>query len=227
MEIMNQRYSVLISLMFAFYIGNPAKICAQTIVWDPAVQTQLIANHLIQNGNLQDIKSNEEKIATAQSIITLKMEEIKRIEEKVYKSLKDVQIVIQNVKDITYAYEISQDIGKYQKEMVKLAKKDPELLLVAIQAEIELLNKGADLLKYIFIAVTATDANLMNNAQRVNLIRNIIDQLRLMRGMAYSIVRQMRYVAMNGILNAFNPLGFQFARDKKLVKEILNEFKKR
>lgn len=218
---------VLISLVFAFYIGNPAKMCAQTIVWDPAVQTQLIANHLIQNGNLQDIKTNEEKIATAQSIITLKMEEIKRIEEKVYKSLKDVQIVIQNVKDITYAYEISQDIGKYQKEMVKLAKQDPELLLVAIQAEIELLNKGADLLKYIFIAVTATDANLMNNAQRVNLIRNIIDQLRLMRGMAYSIVRQMRYVAMNGILNAFNPLGFQFARDKKLVKEILNEFKKR
>lgn len=227
MEIMNQRYTVLISLMFAFYIGNPTKMCSQTIVWDPAVQTQLIANHLIQNGNLQDIKSNEEKIATAQSIITLKMEEIKRIEEKVYKSLKDVQIVIQNVKDITYAYEISQDIGKYQKEMVKLAKQDPELLLVAIQAEIELLNKGADLLKYIFIAVTATDANLMNNAQRVNLIRNIIDQLRLMRGMAYSIVRQMRYVAMNGILNAFNPLGFQFARDKKLVKEILNEFKKR
>lgn len=227
MEIMNQRYTVLISLMFAFYIGNPTKMCSQTIVWDPAVQTQLIANHLIQNGNLQDIKSNEEKIATAQSVITLKMEEIKRIEEKVYKSLKDVQIVIQNVKDITYAYEISQDIGKYQKEMVKLAKQDPELLLVAIQAEIELLNKGADLLKYIFIAVTATDANLMNNAQRVNLIRNIIDQLRLMRGMAYSIVRQMRYVAMNGILNAFNPLGFQFARDKKLVKEILDEFKKR
>lgn len=216
-----------ISLFIALILGNTTKVNAQTIVWDPAVQTQLIVNHLVQNGNLEDIKTNEQKIATAQSIIALKMEQIKAIEEKVYKSLKDVQIVIQNVKDIGYAYEISKDIGKYQKEMVVLAKKDPELILVATQAEIELLNKGIDLLQYIFVAVTATDANLMNNAQRVNLIRNIIDQLRIMRGMSYSIVRQMRYVAMNGILNAFNPLGFQFARDKKLVKEILDEFKKR
>jgi hypothetical protein len=227
MKIMNQRCIVLISLVYAFFVVKPMEIRAQTIVWDPAVHTQLITNHLIQNGNLEDIKTSEGKIATAQSIITLKMEEIKRIEDKIYGSLKDVQIVIHNVKDIAYAYEISQDIGKYQKQMVDLAKKDPELLIVAVQAEIELLNKGVDLLQYIFIAVTATDANLMNNAQRVNLIRNVIDQLRLMRGMAYSIVRQMRYVAMNGILNSFNPLGFQFARDKKLVKEILNEFKKR
>lgn len=216
-----------ISLFIALILDNTTKLNAQTIVWDPAVQTQLIVNHLVQNGNLEDIKTNEQKIATAQSIIALKMEQIKAIEEKVYNSLKDVQIVIQNVKDIGYAYEISKDIGKYQKEMVALAKKDPELILVATQAEIELLNKGIDLLQYIFVAVTATDANLMNNAQRVNLIRNIIDQLRIMRGMSYSIVRQMRYVAMNGILNAFNPLGFQFARDKKLVKEILDEFKKR
>jgi hypothetical protein len=176
---------------------------------------------------LKDIKTNEEKIATAQGLIALKMEQVKQIEDKVYKSLKNVQIVIQNVKDIGYAYEISKDIGKYQKEMVKLAKQDPELILVAAKAEIELLNKGIDLLQYIFIAVTATDANLMNNAQRVNLIRHVIDDLRLMRGMAYSIVRQMRYISANGILNIFNPLGFQFERDKKLVKEILQEFKKR
>lgn len=227
MSIINARCIATISLFIALIIGQIPKTNAQTIVWDPAVQTQLIVNHLIQNGNLEDIKTQEQRIATAQSIIALKMEQIKQIEEKVYKSLKDVQIVIQNVKDIGYAYEISKDIGKYQKEMVALAKKDPELILVATQAEIELLNKGIDLLQYIFIAVTATDANLMNNAQRVNLIRNIIDQLRIMRGMAYSIVRQMRYVSMNGILNAFNPLGFQFQRDKKLVQEILKDFKKR
>ena len=227
MKILYLRYLVQIALLLSIMGTCPTKMHAQTLVWDPAVQTQLIANHLVQNGNLKDIKTNEEKIATAQGLIALKMEQIKQIEDKVYKSLKNVQIVIQNVKDIGYAYEISKDIGKYQKEMVKLAKQDPELILVAAKAEIELLNKGIDLLQYIFIAVTATDANLMNNAQRVNLIRHVIDDLRLMRGMAYSIVRQMRYISANGILNIFNPLGFQFERDKKLVKEILQEFKKR
>jgi hypothetical protein len=227
MHIINQRCLAMVSLVLALNFSQTPKLHAQAVVWDPAVHTQLIVNHLVQNGNLKDIKSNEEQISAAQTLITLKMAEIQRIEEKVYNSLKDVQIVLQNVKDIAYAYEISQDIGKYQKEMVTLAKQDPELLLVAAKAEVELLNKGADLLKYIFIAVTATDANLMNNAQRVNLIRNVLDQLRLMRGMAYTLVRQMRYVAVNGILSAFNPRGFQFARDKKVVKEILADFKKR
>jgi hypothetical protein len=87
---------------------------AQAIVWDPIVQTTMIVNHLEQNSQLKDIKTNETKIATAQSVIALKMEQIRAIEEKVYKSLKSATIVIQNVKDIGYAYEISSEIGKYQ-----------------------------------------------------------------------------------------------------------------
>jgi hypothetical protein len=199
---------------------------AQTIVWDPIVQTTMIVNHLEQNSQLKDIKTNETKIATAQSVIALKMEQIRAIEEKVYKSLKSATIVIQNVKDIGYAYEISSEIGKYQKEMGALAKQKPELLIVAACAEVALLSKGADLLNYIIVATTATDANLMNNEQRIHIIRHVVDELRIMRGMAYSIVRQMRYVSMNGFLNNMDFLGFRYQRDAKLVKQILEEFKK-
>ena len=201
-------------------------IKAQAIVWDPIVQTTLIVNHLEQNSQLKEIKSNEAKIAGAQSIIALKMAEIQAVEEKVYKSLKSITIVIQNVKDIGYAYEISEDIGKYQNQMGALAKEHPELLVAAVKAEVALVNKGIDLLGYIVVASTATDANLMNNEQRIRIIRHVVDELRIMRGMAYSIVREMRYVAMNGFLGNLNFLGFRFQRDSKLVKQILDEYKK-
>jgi hypothetical protein len=200
---------------------------AQQVVWDPAVQTTLIVNHLAQNSELKEIKSNETKIASAQSVIALKMEQIRAIEEKVYKSLKNATIVIQNVKDIAYAYEISKDIGKYQKEMAELAKQKPELLIVAVKTEVALLDKGADLLNYIIVATTATDANLMNNEQRIRIIKHVVDELRIMRGMAYSIARQMRYVAMNGFISNMDFLGFRYQRNAKLVKQILNDFKNR
>ncbi len=207
-------------------ILTTSSLKAQAIVWDPIVQTTMIVNHLEQNSQLKDIKTNETKIATAQSVIALKMEQIRAIEEKVYKSLKSATIVIQNVKDIGYAYEISSEIGKYQSEMGRLAKQKPELLVVAARAEVALLSKGADLLNYIIVATTATDANLMNNEQRIRIIHHVVDELRIMRGMAYSIVRQMRYVSMNGFLNNMNFLGFRYQRNAKLVKQILEEFKK-
>ena len=217
------------SILIFTLIFTPLSILsvkAQAIVWDPIVQTTLIVNHLEQNSQLKEIKSNETKIAGAQSVIALKMAEIQAVEEKVYKSLKSITIVIQNVKDIGYAYEISEDIGKYQNQMGALAKEHPELLVVAVKAEVALVNKGIDLLGYIVVASTATDANLMNNEQRIRIIRHVVDELRIMRGMAYSIVREMRYVAMNGFLGNLNFLGFRFQRDSKLVKQILDEYKK-
>jgi hypothetical protein len=220
---LTQSVMVLTALISIFSLST---LKAQAIVWDPIVQTTMIVNHLEQNSQLKDIKTNETKIATAQSVIALKMEQIRAIEEKVYKSLKSATIVIQNVKDIGYAYEISSEIGKYQSEMGRLAKQKPELLIVAVRAEVALLSKGADLLNYIIVATTATDANLMNNEQRIRIIRHVVDELRIMRGMAYSIVRQMRYVAMNGFLNNMNFLGFRYQRDAKLVQQILAEFKK-
>jgi hypothetical protein len=221
---LTQSVMVLTALISIFSISE---LKAQAIVWDPIVQTTMIVNHLEQNSQLKDIKTNETKIATAQSVIALKMEQIRAIEEKVYKSLKSATIVIQNVKDIGYAYEISSEIGKYQSEMGRLAKQKPELLIVAVRAEVALLSKGADLLNYIIVATTATDANLMNNEQRIRIIRHVVDELRIMRGMAYSIVRQMRYVSMNGFLNNMDFLGFRYQRDAKLVKQILEEFQKR
>lgn len=203
------------------------RVNGQAVVWDPAVQTTLIVNHLEQNSQLKDIKTNETKIAAAQQVIAVKMEQIRAIEEKVYKSLKDVKIVLQNVRDIQYAYEISSDIGKYQKEMVALAKQKPELLAVAVKTEVALLQKGADLLNYIIVATTATDANLMNNEQRIRIIRHVVDELRIMRGMAYSITRQMRYVAMNGFFQNMDFLGFRYQRNARLVQEILRDFRNR
>lgn len=225
---MNSAYKNRVgTLVVIAIIGNILTMQAQAIVWDPIVQGQLIYNHTIQNQNLDEIKKNETKISTAQSAIALETEGIRQVEEKVYNSLKSVSIVIANVKDIVYAGDIVKDIAKYQSQMYDLAHQRPELLIVAVKSEEALASKGGELLNYIIVATTATDANLMNNQQRISIIKHVIDELRLMRGMAYNIVREMKYVAQNGFLSNLDFLGFRYQRDAKLVENILKEFRKK
>ncbi len=225
---MNKTHKVNRCIFIAAVISaSISEIQAQAIVWDPIVQGQLIYNHTVQNKNLEEIKNNETKISTAQSAIALETEGIRQVEEKVYKSLKSVSIVIANVKDIVYAGDIAKDIAKYQSQMYDLAQQRPELLIVAVKSEEALASKGVELLNYIIVATTATDANLMNNQQRITIIKHVIDELRLMRGMAYSITREMKYVAQNGFLSNLDFLGFRYQRDAKLVENILKEFRKK
>ena len=77
--------------------------------------------------------------------------------------------------------------------MVELAVGDPALLLVSAKTELELVNRTADLTQYIYqVAIVGTDVNLMDNKQRIDLLKYVINELRNMRGIAYAVCRQMK-----------------------------------
>ena len=173
----------------------------QMVVFDPAVVSTLVINHTAQQLVLSDIKDNEGKIAGYQMAISLQMEKIRQIKDKMYESLTSVQAVVRNAKDIVYASQVAKDIGEYQGEMMDLAGEEPALLVVAAKTELALINRTADLFLYIYsIAVVGGDINLMNNAERLKVIRHVIDELRVMRGLAYSVVRRMRVARRAGII---------------------------
>ena len=155
-------------------------ISGQQIVFDPTVVSTLVINHTAQQAALSDIKDNEGQIATLQKTITLKMVQIENLQSKMYNSLKSVQSIIGQSKNIIYASAIAKDIGKYQNQMIETAKGDPELMIIAAKTELELINRTADLFTYIYqVAVVGTDMNLMSNADRLSLIRHVVDELRL------------------------------------------------
>ncbi|WP_460881022.1 plasmid transfer protein [Pontibacter rugosus] len=169
-------------LITALTIGWGA-VQAQQVVFDPAVVSTLVVNHTAQQAALKDIKESEAKIFVVQQAIASKMVQIKELEEKMYNSLKSVQSIIGQSKNIVYASRIAQDIGTYQGQMMDIAQGDPELLLIAAKTELELINRTSDLFTYIYqVAVVGTDVNLMSNADRLNLIRHVVDELRIMRG---------------------------------------------
>jgi hypothetical protein len=87
------------------YLPMVLSICcgaiqAQQLVFDPAVVSTLVVNHTAQQEALKDIKDNEGQILMAQRSITFKMGEIRRLEEKMYNSLKSVQAIVGQSKNI-------------------------------------------------------------------------------------------------------------------------------
>ncbi|GAB3832268.1 hypothetical protein GCM10028895_49750 [Pontibacter rugosus] len=155
------------------------------------------------------------------------MIQIKELEEKMYNSLKSVQSIIGQSKNIVYASRIAQDIGKYQGQMMDIAQGDPELLLIAAKTELELINRTSDLFTYIYqVAVIGTDVNLMSNSERLNLIRHVVDELRIMRGLSYSITRRMRVAKYAGLFKTLNPLGLRYPDNSQaIIRSLMDEYK--
>lgn len=202
-------------------------VLAQQLVFDPAVVSTLVVNHTAQQTALKDIKNSEAEIATAQKVIAVQMSYIKELEHKMYNGLKNVSIVITGAKDIIYASQIAEDIGQYQQEMVNIATGDPILLAVAIKTEAALIRRTADLFTYIYtVAIIGGDFNLMNNKERLDIIKHVVRELRVMRGMAYGIVRKMRVAKYAGVMKTLNPFGMNYPNNgAAIVQSLLNELK--
>lgn len=178
---------------------------AQVVVFDPSVVSTLVVNHNVQNANLSQIKDNEGKIAATQLLITTQMETIKQLEQQMFNSLTTVQGVISSAKGIIRATEIVKEIGEYQKQMIEIAGQNPELGLVAAKTEYMLVQRTSDLLEYIFVATVGGEVNLMNNKQRLDLITHVVDELRFMRGLAYTITRKMKRARYAGVFRYMIP----------------------
>ena len=197
---------------------------SQMIVFDPSVVSTLVINHTAQQNVLKKIKTKESETAAAQKIITTQLETIKQIEQKIYKGLSTVEAIIRQSKDVVYASRIATDIGRYQGQMFDYAKEDPKLLLVAVKAETELINRTADLMTYIATAFIDGDINLMDNKQRLELIMHVVDELRVMRGIAYGIARQIRLAKRVGVMAAINPYAVKMIDNRAaIVKGILDD----
>ncbi|PRY13753.1 hypothetical protein CLV24_105123 [Pontibacter ummariensis] len=218
-----RKYLYLVSALVLGWTSSQA----QQLVFDPAVVSTLVVNHTAQQTALNDIKDKETEISLTQQSINYKMIQIKELEEKMYNSLKSVQSIVGQSKNIVYASTIAQDIGKYQGQMMDIAQGDPELLIIAAKTELELVNRTADLFTYIYqVAVIGTDVNLMTNADRLSLIRHVVDELRIMRGLSYSIVRKMRVAKHAGLLKTMNPLGLKYPNNSQaIINSLMDEYK--
>ena len=214
-------------LIFTIVLINCIAVKAQQIVVDPAVVSTLTANHLVQNGSLNNIKSEQNGIKNLQNGINVKLLQIQALQEKTYNSLRKVQSIVQSGKNVVYASTVATDITKYQNEMISTAEGNPMLYAVALKTELALINRTYDLFIYINTALTGGDTNLMSNMERMDIINHVVDEMRIMRGLAYSVNRKMRTAKYSGTFKALlremniSTLGFDQINRMGIVRDVM------
>lgn len=200
-------------------------IKAQSLVIDPTLITTLGITHNEQQNTLNNIKDSEGQIRNYQILIQAKLHDINKMQEKVFNYLSTAQAVIKNGKDIIYASDIAKDIAEYQSKAFSYAKGDPKLITVCAKTEYELISRSADLFLYIYdFAVTGGEKNLLDNKQRIELVTYVVDELRRMRALSYSVCRQIRQAAREGVMKTLYPKQFRYVKNgQRTVEKILKD----
>lgn len=205
-------------------------VCASAqvvTVVDYKLAGTITANNLVSMSALVPTSKDIETIRVYQEDIAVKTGIIHTIRNKMYESKFSVSVVVSNGQNIISIGKISKDIAEYQAQMIEYAQNNPELLIIAYKAQANLIERIADLLLHINQSVIqGGDENLLSSKQRIELIRHVIKELRIIRGIAYGVNRRMRLAARVGLIKAINPFGLAYPnRDLQIINKIIDDIK--
>ncbi|MDH6358928.1 plasmid transfer protein [Parabacteroides sp. PF5-9] len=186
----------------------------------------VVSNHGVQAGYLKSIERDYAGIRDYNKLISEKVAQVYLSRNKLFDSLMDVEALRSNGRDVMRINSLCQDVVKYQQEMVDIASADPELLMVAVKTELELINMTLNLMDNVMTATTGSENNLLDKAQRMDLLRGVIRDLRGMKTLAFSVCRQMRTARRDGILKTLAPGVFGYPVDNgQITQDVLDNYK--
>ena len=195
---------------------------AQAIYVDPATAAAMAVHSGIINGQLNTTNNKLTLIQTGQLAVTGQLTAVNSLQKDIYKGLSEVSSVMTNLLAIKDIAEISSDIITDVSKAASLAQSDPVLLLFAQQGASEFKTRATALAAEVSTFILqGGQSNLMDSGERAKLLNRIVNELSIIRGVAYGMYRTMYYAKMRGILNSLNPYAGFINIDRQIGDNIL------
>jgi hypothetical protein len=176
-----------------------------------------LAGELSYHASLEQIRKNTDDIAINLASVSLVQTMIHRSLTEVNEALKDA---IQ-VKQMAY---LINDIYRYSGEAIELAKGNPELMLFAEASTQQLKYRGIKILAEVSSVVLQQKEDvLMNYNVRDELIRKVLDELRIMNTLIYGIRQNMYWAKARGVIKSINPYRQYIDKDLAILDDILRK----
>jgi hypothetical protein len=220
-----KKYSIalLLLLPFAFYLSP---CFAQKSTLDIVGIHQLVDESTSEN-KLQVNARNQQAAATAneQANLTL-LEKLKNTYRTLQQRYNTLGTAI-TVADVgIYAEPMVKQIVSYQAQIVALAEKNPALIAIGYQSEIQFAEDAKDLMGYVAgLILSYGDVNQMKASDRKMLFDYVITQLSVLQELSGNMVNMMQYSSLASLLKAANPFQNFIDADISISKNIIQNAK--
>jgi len=214
---------LLFLLAFAFYFSP---CFAQQSTIDIVGMHQLIDESKDEH-SAQVTARNQQAVNTAneQANLTLldKMKNLYRTLQQRYNTLGTAITIA----DIGLEGEpMVKQIVNYQSQIVQLAEKNPAIIALGYQTEIEFAEKAESLLGYVTgLTLSLGDVNQMKASDRKILFDYVISQLSRIQEIAGNMLILLQYNNLASVLKALDPFQNFVDQDKSMINNILQNAK--
>ena len=119
-----------------------------------------------------------------------------------------------------------KQIINYQGQIMALAEKNPAIIALGYQTEIEFAEKAESLIGYVAgLTLSIGDVNQMKASDRKMLFDYVIQQLSVIQELAGNMLNLLQYNNLAAVLKALNPFQTFIDQDKSIAKDIIQNAK--
>jgi len=132
-----------------------------------------------------------------------------------------------NLADIgIYASPMVSRIISNQAQIIQLAQKNPALLAIGYQSELQFAVQAKDLLGYVTgLTLSLGDVNQMKASDRKMLFDYVISELSNIQNLSGNMLSMMQYSSLSALLKAANPFQNFIDADMDIGKDIIQNAK--
>lgn len=178
--------------------------------------------------NKQQVKAKNQQIAASaneQANLTL-LDKLKVKYRQLQQRYNALGMAI-NIADIgIYATPMVKRIVSNQAQIIQLTEKNPALIALGYQTEIDFAEKAKDLAGYVAgLTLSIGDVNQMKASDRKLLFDYVISELSSIQNLSGTMVNNLQYATLKDLIKAANPFQNFINSDISISKDIIQNAK--
>ena len=187
---------------------------------------QLIDESKSEHTQQVDARNNQATVNANEAANLTLLAKLKNVYRTVQQRYNALGTAISAVDIGLEAKPMVTQIVNYQSQIIALAEKNPAIIALGYQTEIEFAEKAESLIGYVTgLTLSIGDVNQMKASDRKMLFDYVIYQLSRIQQLSGNMLILLQYNNLASVLKALNPFQAYMNQDKSMINNILQNAK--
>lgn len=206
-------------------LSFPQLIRAQSIYLDPTTTAALMYYSSELRDEQRRTRDELKGLKKVQATVGVAMAEVGRVQNMIYKGLKEVSGTVTNAYQIKEIYNNVERSTKSMRKIKNIAMKHPQYMVFTESIIKKSNERIAKTSLEIANVLTSGDLNLMTAGDRHRMLKMINDAVMMLRVDLLSIEMRLERVERIGFWRELNPFQGYINTDRSIVENILERYK--